>query len=216
MKRQWLSIWDLWSSRINAWELHLRLLSFLSFIGVCLLLVFWLWLWPAQAVLKQLTDDALKQGDELQAMGDNLKAKAMPMDDDQALADQIAAVNIMLNLTNQALKNAQSLQTQIPLTQALFDVLRRYEGLVLLHKSTVTPDSPIDNSAQTETTVLPAGMTRQNVQLTVSGPYLELMLYVEALESQLPNIHWTSMLMKSGKPPTTLTLNLFEIAEYPR
>tara|TARA_B110000114_G_C15054835_1_gene382792 strand:- start:265 stop:915 length:651 start_codon:yes stop_codon:yes gene_type:complete len=216
MKRQWLSIWDLWSSRINAWELHLRLLSFLSFIGVCLLLVFWLWLWPAQAVLKQLTDDALKQGDELQAMGDNLKAKAMPMDDDQALADQIAAVNIMLNLTNQALKNAQSLQTQIPLTQALFDVLRRYEGLVLLHKSTVTPDSPIDNSAQTETTVLPAGMTRQNVQLTVSGPYLELMLYVEALESQLPNIHWTSMLMKSGEPPTTLTLNLFEIAEYPR
>jgi len=215
MKHQWLNMWDLWSSRINAWQLQLRLLSFLSFITICILLVFWLWLWPAQAVLKQLTEDAHKQGNELQAMGDDFKSKVVPRVEDQALADQISAVNIMLNLTNQALINAESLGTQVPLTQALFGVLRRYEGLVLLHKSTVTTDSPLNSSAPLGATALPAGQTRQNVQLTVSGPYLELMLYVEALESQLPNIHWAGMELSSEKPPTTLTLKLFEIGGYP-
>ena len=215
MKRQWLSIWNLWSSHINAWELRLRLLSFLTVVAICILLLFWLWLWPAQAQLRQLIEDAQKQGNELQIIQDVLSLSLTQADDEQVLNEQIAAVNQMLNQANLALASAQSLKTRVPLTQALFDVLRRYEGLVLLHKSTLTPSSPINDIEQENTTVIPAGLTRQNVQLTVSGSYLELMLYVEALENQLPYIHWSSMKLNSENPPTILTLNLFEIGEYP-
>jgi hypothetical protein len=51
--------------------------------------------------------------------------------------------------------------------------------------------------------------TRQRLELTVSGPYPELMRYVRSLETALPYIRWAGFSLKSEKQVSVLTLHLF-------
>ena len=60
-----------------------------------------------------------------------------------------------------------------------------------------------------EGTVAPAELTRQRLELTVSGPYPELMRYVRSLETALPYIRWAGFSLKSEKQVSVLTLHLF-------
>jgi hypothetical protein len=57
--------------------------------------------------------------------------------------------------------------------------------------------------------------SRQRVELTVSGPYNQLMLYTQALEEALPTVRWGNMELKTDGAATELTLQLFVISEYP-
>jgi hypothetical protein len=58
-------------------------------------------------------------------------------------------------------------------------------------------------------------LSRQRVELTLSGPYVQLMLYTQALEDALPTVRWGDMALKRDGAATELTLQLFVIGEYP-
>jgi hypothetical protein len=58
-------------------------------------------------------------------------------------------------------------------------------------------------------------MSRQGVELTVSGSYAELTSYAQTLEQALPYVRWGSMKLKSDKPPAELTLQLFLVGVQP-
>jgi MSHA biogenesis protein MshJ len=53
------------------------------------------------------------------------------------------------------------------------------------------------------------GVTRQGVELTVAGPYAQMISYVQSLESALPQVRWGAMVLRSEKSPPELTLQLF-------
>ncbi|MFT7300080.1 MAG: MSHA biogenesis protein MshJ [Porticoccus sp.] len=219
MKRWWISGWDVQSARINALGARERVLLFLSVIAICMLLVNGVWLSPAQVVNQQLTQRFDTQSAELQRVRDEMQPVATPVYVNKALRDEIAAVKISLDAVNQTITGVLSVATEEPLAQVLVHLLRQNEGLTLLRTSTLVAEGTVDEATEpfaADAYVLPFGLTRQGVELTVSGAYLELMRYVQTLENALPHVHWGSMKLKSEKPPTELTLQLFLIGDHSR
>ncbi len=205
--------WETQSASINALSLRGRVFLFLLVIAICMALVYGVWLSPAQVAHKQLTQRFDKQSAELQRARDELQSVTKPVDANKALRDEIAAVKIRLNTVNQTIKGVLPVATEATsLAQVLVHLLRRHEGLTLLRTSAVAPEAAMGKAAQAVeagAAVLPVGLTRQGVELTVSGPYPELMRYVQTLENALPHMRWGSMKLKSEKPPPELTLQLF-------
>lgn len=210
--------WETQSARINALSLRERVFLFLSVIAAFLALADVMWLSPAQVAHKQLTLRFDKQSAELQRTRDELKPVARPVDKTKAIRDEIAAVNNRLDSVNQSIKAAMPATDAVPLAQVLVHLLRRQEGLTMVRTSSVAPEAA---SAKTVPTVGagagagPVGLTRQGVELVVSGPYLELMRYVLTLEKALPNVRWGLMKLKSEKMPPELTLQLFLVGVQP-
>ena len=215
MMRRWLRNGYMLSARINALGLRARVVLFLLVIAIPTVLVFWLLLWPAQGVYTKLTEDFNIQRAVLSDAREELKSSAMPVSDTQVLRDQIAAVKNSFETAHQVLLGAELQQNKAPLTEILFETLRRHDGLVLLHKSAFINGSSIDDTGEIDTTTLPIELSRQRVELTVSGPYIQLMLYTQALEDALPTVRWGDMVLKRDGAATELTLQLFVIGEYP-
>jgi MSHA biogenesis protein MshJ len=215
MMRRWLRNGYMLFARINTLGLRARVLLFLLVIAIPTVLVFWLLLWPAQGVYTKLTEDFNIQRAVLNDAREELKSSAMPVSDTQVLRDQIAAVKNSFETAHQVLLGAELQQNKAPLTEILFETLRRHDGLVLLHKSAFINGSSIDDTGEIDTTTLPIGLSRQRVELTVSGPYVQLMLYTQALEDALPTVRWGDMVLKRDGAATELTLQLFVIGEYP-
>jgi hypothetical protein len=215
MMRRWLRNGDLLSARINASGLRARVVLFLLVISIPTFLVFWLLLWPAQGVHTKLTEDFNIQRAVLNDAHEELKSSAMPENDMRVLRDQIAAAKKSVETVRQIILDAELQQNKAPLRAILFETLRRHDGLVLLHKSAFINDSSIDETSQIDTTTLSTELSRQRVELTLSGPYVQLMLYTQALEDALPTVRWGDMALKRDGAATELTLQLFVIGEYP-
>jgi MSHA biogenesis protein MshJ len=124
-------------------------------------------------------------------------------------------VKAQLDQVNQGIEQTSGMSRQgTPLAQVLVHLLRRHEGLTLLHTGTLAPEA----SAKATPASAPAGtaaIARQGMELTVSGPYAELSRYVQTLEQALPAVRWGSMQLKSEKQPPELTLQLFLVEVQP-
>lgn len=211
--------WKTQSARINALSLRERVFLFLSVIASCMALADVVWLSPAQVAHQQLTQRFDKQSAELQRARAELKAVAQPVDTSKAVRNEIAAVKFDLDQVNQTINQVLPPATQAtPLAQVLVHLLRRHEGLTLLRTATVAPEAAVAGAAQavgSGAAALPAGFTRQGVELTVSGPYPELTRYVQTLERAVPQVRWGTMKLKSEKMPPELTLQLFLVGVQP-
>lgn len=210
--------WETMSARINALSLRERVFLFLSVIACCMALADVVWLSPAQVAHKQLTQRFETQSAELQRARDELKTIAQPLDTGKALRDEIVVVKTRLDTVNQSIKNSLPAATgETPLAQVLTHFLRRHEGLTLVRTSAVAPEAAIAKAQAAGTGAGPVsvGLTRQGVELTVSGPYAELTRYVQTLEKALPNVRWGAMTLKSEKLSPELTLQLFLVGVQP-
>jgi MSHA biogenesis protein MshJ len=209
MKRWWQTGWEKQSARIDALSLRERVFLFLSVLVCCVAVVDVFWLSPAQSTHQQLTQRFEKQSAELQRARDALKTMAKPVNGSQAVRDEIAGVKSRLDAVNQNIKEVLPTAAQAtPLAQVLVPLLRRHEGLTLLRTTAVAPE-PATKAAPA------GGLTRQGVELTVSGSYAELTRYVQTLEQTLPYVRWGVMKLKSDKLPPELTLQLFLVGLQP-
>jgi MSHA biogenesis protein MshJ len=206
--------WEVLLARLNLLSLRETVLLFLSIIAMCTLLVYTFLVSPAQVVNKELQQLFAKQNAELQRTRTEFKSVATPVDTQKILRDEIAAVKISLDAVNRTISGVAT-EAPLPLAQVLVHLLRQHERLTLLRTSTVTPEMAIGKATQA-VSALPVGLTRQGVELTVSGPYSELTRYIETLENELPHVRWGTMKLISENPPTELTLQLFVVGEYPR
>lgn len=211
--------WETQSARINALSLRERVFLFVSVIACCMALADVMWLSPAQLAYKQLTQRFDKESAELQRARDELRSVAKPVDTTNVLRDEIAAVKTRLDTVNGNIKDVMPTATEAtPLAQVLTHFLRRHEGLTLIRTSVVAPEGAVAATAQAVGSgagVVPVGLTRQGVELVVSGPYPELVRYVQTLEKALPNVRWGTMKLKSEKLPPELTLQLFVVGVQP-
>jgi len=214
MKHRWVTGRKLVSVRLNALGLRKRVLLFLSIIIICAFLVEVLWVSPAQAAYKTLQQRFDKQSTELQRTRAEFESLAAPVDTQKILRDEIAAIKISLAAVNRTISSVSSVvdKAPLPLAQVLVQSLRQHQGLKLLRTSMGTPKMTSGKATQMEAEVS-RRLTQQNVELTVSGPYFELMRYVQTLEKALPHARWGSMNLISENPPTELTLQLFVVGE---
>ena len=211
--------WATQSARINLLSMRERVFLFVSLIAGALALADVLWLSPAQVAHKQLTQRFDKQSAELQRARDELKTVARPVDAGKVVREEIAAVKLQLDAVNRNIKEVLPGVTEAaPLAQVLVHLLRRHEGLTLVRTSAVAPDAALGKAtpaAVAGTGAALAGLTRQGVELTVSGSYPELMRYVQTLEQALPHVRWGVMKLKSEKQPPQLSLQLFLLGVQP-
>lgn len=194
--------WHKLAARIDTLSLRERAFLFLSIIAVCMALANVLLLEPAQAQHKQLTQRFERQTAELQRARDELKTLSKPVDRTQHLRESIEAVKVGLTTVNQHIGEILPTRGDAgQLAQLLTQLLRRHEGLTLVRAASLAPQAA-GAAGQ------PVVLTRQGVELTVSGPYLELMRYVDTLEKMLPKVRWGVMQLKSEKVPAELHLQL--------
>lgn len=211
MKLWWTTWWGLQSGRINALSLRERVFLFLAIIASCMALADVLWLSPAQLAHKQLTQRFEKQSADLQRAREELKSVAQPADASRASRDEIAAINTQLESVNLSIKEAlPDTARATPLAQALGQLLRRHVGLTLVRTSAMAPEVvTLEPGQAAGAAALPVGLTRQGIELTVSGAYPDLTQYVQTLESAMPQVRWGVMTLKSDTLPPQLTLQLF-------
>lgn len=216
MKSGWRGWVEIQLARINALSLRERAFLFVSVMAAGAALVDVLWLSPAQLAHQQLTQRFEKQSTELQRLRESLKTVAKPVDTTKAVQTEIAEVNSRLATVNQSIKEVTPVAAQVtPLTQVLVQLLRRQEGLTLVLTSAAAPEETAAKAVPGAGAAMPAGLTRQGVELTVSGPYAELTRYVQTLETALPYIRWGLMKLRSDKLPPELTLQLFLVGVAP-
>ena len=204
--------WEKQSARINALSLRERVFLLLSVVACCIALADVYWLSPAQLAHKQLAQRFEKQNTDLMRARAELKTLAKPVDGAQALRDEVAVVKTQLEAVNRNITAVLPTDAQsAPLEQVLVHFLTRHDGLTLVRTS-VAPPEP--TAAKTVQAAVAGGLAsielkRQGVELTVAGPYPELIRYVQTLEKALPNVRWGPMKLKSEKLPPELTLQLF-------
>jgi MSHA biogenesis protein MshJ len=211
--------WVAQSARINALSLRERVFMFFSVLVCCLAVVDVVWLSPAQMTHKQLKQQFERQTNELKRMRSELRSSAKPVDSMKSVRDEKANVQNRIDEVNQNIRNVLPSKGEgTPLAQVLAQLLRRHEGLTLERTSAMPVEVAFGKSTQTTGTDvpgMPVGLTRQGVELMVSGPYPELIRYVQTLETALPAVRWAGLKVKSEKHTPELTLQLFLIGGQP-
>lgn len=204
--------WQKQSVRINALSLRERVFLFLSIMVCCLALADFFWFSPAQMAHKQAKQRFALQNTDLNRLRGELKDAAQPVNPGKVLRDEIAVLQPQLEAINQDIKAAApQAEGGAELEQALVQFLRRHEGLTLLGTDT----TPTDAAGQPEDKT-PPGLVRRGVELRVSGPYAELVRYVQSLETALPTLRWGTLQLKAGATsPPELILQVYVLGLQP-
>ncbi len=196
-------------SKIDALNLRERRLLFISVIVVCLAIGDTLWLSPAKAIHQQLTARFQQQNAELVSLH-----AALLTDHGKAARDEISMSKVDLEKIDKAIEAVLPTASQrTRLQQVLVSLLRRHDKLTLLHVAIANRDASgyAADSSRTGNRAagLPAELTSQGIELTLSGPYPELVRYLQTLETELPYIRWGTMNLNSDKLSPELSLQLF-------
>jgi MSHA biogenesis protein MshJ len=229
--------WSKQAERIDALSLRERLFVFVAVLVAFFYLLDMLWLAPAQKQLLALENQATAQATELvklrtehvDGMGGQGSQGAI-LENIRALEKRLLTVNTQIEQSMAHDRDATNLPA------VLVHFLKRQPGLTLVRTSTVAPEqtnapsggggilstlsqvismrAPGDASkAQLDAMVTPA--KPELLELTVSGPYLDLVRYVQTLETAMPALRWNAMKMVSDKQPPVLTLQVSMLRSKP-
>ena len=205
MKARWTQL----AARVDALSLRERVFLFFALIVLSLVLADTLWLSPVQTRHKQITQRVAAQSTELQRLQQELQNSGGPSGPAQRVRDELAQARArLLEVNEEIAKLPQTQADETPLTKVLVHFLRRHEGLVLVRTATLATDN---RAQQPDSTAV----TRQGLELTVAGPYHELVRYVQTLERALPALRWGTMRLTSDRQTSELTLQVWLIGSAP-
>ena len=212
--------WNRQCSKIDALALRERLLLLLSVVVCCLAAADTVWFSPAQNAQKKLAAALAHENGELATLRTQLRAMGLApqgLDPSVTAREQMAQTKLQIEQVNRDIVEASGLTDQSnSLPKVLVQFLRRHEQLILVRTATIAGDAALARPAATTTPgPAAASIRRQGLELTVSGPYLELMSYVRALEQALPTLRWGTMKLNSEKQPPQLTLQVFLVGVQP-
>lgn len=204
--------WSVQSARVDGLSLRERVFLFLSVLACVLALVDSVWLSPAQAEHTLQKQQFTKQSADLKRLRDELNVMPAPVDPSAAVSVELALTNAHLETLDRDIKEISATSKDAtPLLQVLVHFLRRYDNLSLVSTTTLTASA----AASTDAVATVPGLTRQGLELTVAGPYGELIRMVQTLESAMPALRWGEMRLVAGKQATQLTLQVFVVGVQP-
>ncbi len=201
--------------RVDALSLRERLFLTLSLFVCVLALADFVWFTPAQSAHKLVLQRFATQSAELDRLRGELALAAVPTDTGKLARAELQTVNDQLaELDSQIAALVPTESKGPPLEQVLQRLLRRHEGLTLVSLDTQKPEAAGAGGAM-GTMALPVGMSRRGLLLKVSGPYAELVRYVQALEGALPGLRWGTMELKADKRGNELSLQVYALGVQP-
>lgn len=210
--------WKRLAARIDALGLRERAFLFLSAIAVFFALADVLWVSPARLAYQQVTRSFSQQNGELQRLREELQAKAAQPDPTRLAREELGQVNAAIAAVNQDITLAGSSKgVTMTLPEVLVHFLRRHAGLTLLRTSNLRSDA-VGFDGGPDARPVAAGapaLLRQGLELTVSGPYPELIRYVQTLETAMPDLRWGALKLTAGQQPPVLDLQVFVVGVQP-
>jgi MSHA biogenesis protein MshJ len=209
--------WKVLSTRIDALSLRERAFLFLSLIGVCVALVDLLSFAPARTAYQQAQQRFSQENLELKRLRDELQAKVVQPDAARAASDEIKQLNVSIAAANREI-SALSIASDDAMTlpKVLVHFLRRQNGLTLVRTSSLSTDVVAGVSqGAVAGSVGPSATVRSGLELTVSGPYLELVRYVQTLENAMPTLRWGTFKLMADQQPPELSLQVFFVGPQP-
>lgn len=209
MKQRWQQL----VTRIDALNLRERVFLFLAIIVCSLALMDSFWLSPAQMAYTQAKQRVTAQEAELQRLRAELAGATQQVDPAKVVRDEMADIAVRLEAVNADIRAVAPLAEGGPaIEQTLVQFLRRREGLTLVRTGTAGQEA----SGLRAAAPAPANgasapvVSRRGLELTVTGPYAELVRYVSTLENALPTLRWGSLQLNAVKDrPPELTLQVF-------
>lgn len=207
-------------SLVDSMAVRERVLLWVSLVVCSLALADTFWLGPAQNVQKRLADSVRRESQELETLRSQLRATVQlprASDPSRGAMEQVAQAKTQLLAVNHEIESASGSRDETStLPRVLVHFLRRHEGLNLVRTATLAIEAPPARQVAASGPIGTPAVIRRGVELTVSGPYLELMNYVKTLEQSLPTLRWGSMrLSSSPSQPAQLTLQVFVVEVQP-
>ena len=195
------------ATRFDLLSLRERACLFLILL-VCFLATFHIvGLVPAQSAHDAVVLRLEKQAMELQKLRVDLKSSDASGGSDDSTRAELAALRNSIKVAKQLMQNFSVASSSAPpLAETLVYLLRRQDNLKLLQLTTLTD---VTQARKEIINALPAGLTLQGLEVTVTGTYPELTRYVATLEQELKGIRWGTMKLKSEKLPPELTMQIF-------
>lgn len=210
--------WKLLSARIDALSLRERAFFFLSAIAVCVALADVLWVAPARLAYRQITQTFTQNNVELRRLREELEAKASQPDPARLAREELGRLKVEIAATNRAISPlASSSQGAMTLAEVLVHFLRRHPNLSLVRTGNLGSDAR-GATAAAENRPLSEGspaLLRQGLELTVAGPYAELVRYLQTLETAMPDLRWGGLKVLAEKQPPELSLQVFLLRSQP-
>ncbi len=173
-----------------------------------------LWIAPASKRAEQ----AKQQLITLQTALERLQAEAALQAASPTAASSprahLASVNAQIDGLEREINALMPTQRDATTLRSVLETfLQRQEGLSLVRTSTLAADAPpLFASAS------PVAMSadRRGLELTVAGPYPELVRYVQNLERALPDLRWGALVLSNQESTgTQLTLQVFVVGGTP-
>jgi len=214
MKKTWQNL----SRRIDALSLRERMFLFLSLIAVCVAITDQVWLAPASSVHLKAQQRFAAESLELERLREAVKAKASAADPAKLVRDEIARAKAETASVDAAIALlAGTTRGSVNLQDVLVHFLRRHAALALVQTGNLPGEAAAGASGQPSQpgSVAKVAVVRQAMELTVAGPFAELVRYVETLERALPDLRWGTMKLAAGQQPPQLTLQFFLLAPQP-
>jgi MSHA biogenesis protein MshJ len=203
-----MASWKAFAARIDALGLRERVFLFLAVILICVAVVDAWWVTPErlrhQLARQQFEANTL----ELQRLRDESRLNAMKPQSAQQARDDLVRVQAQIDTTNQDLAAVGAgPQGTTSLPDVLRHFLRRYPALGLVRTGNI--------AAETATATPPATVSREGLELTVTGPYADLVRFVQTLETAMPDLRWGSLKLQAEHPLPELTLQVFLVGVRP-
>lgn len=200
--------------RVNALQVRERLMLLgLAIICVLALAESW-WIAPVSQRAEQARQQMITQQTALA----RLQAQAALQATSPAAASspraQLASVNAQIDGVERMIHALMPTHRDATTLRAVLEnFLQRQEGLSLVRTSTLAADAPPIFSF-TSQVAMPSD--RRGLELTVAGPYPELVRYVQSLERSLPDLRWGALVLSTQESTgTQLTLQVFVVENKP-
>lgn len=199
-----------WAQKVDALSLRERAILFVVTLVCLVALTDAAWITPAVKRFQVQQQQFATQSAEIQRLRTELQAAGKPVDQNQGMRDALAAVSAEIAAVNadidQQLAGAGSGRSLEPV---LVQFLRRQGKLTLVATQTLKGDP-----AGAANVAVP-GLTRQGLELRITGTYPELVRYVQAVESALPHLRWGNVQISAEKQPPELTMQVFVLGVTP-
>ena len=209
MKNRWKTL----AARIDALSLRERAFLFLSLIAVCIALADLLWLSPARVEHARARQEFATASTELKRLREAVREKPNASDPLQVARAELARVKAQIDAVNGdlAMPNGPT-RASVSLREVLVHFLAKQATLTLLHAASLPQEAA---PAGAPPGGAPSLVQRQGVEVTLSGPYAELVRYVHSLELAMPDLRWGTMKLAATQQPAQLNLQVFLVAAQP-
>lgn len=194
------------AARVNALSMRERFLLFAAAVGVLGAATDYFFISPLLAQQKALVAQLDKKSTDMDLIREKVDAEMMSRSVSRSSELKVAAAEVQRELDTVEREIADlngNTAGATPVATLLNRVMQRSEKVAIVRVVQFGAGAQAASSPPTGMTT-----TRGGLEITLSGPYPDLMEHLAALERSLPQVRWAALNLKADTQPTQLTIRI--------